>query len=217
MINFISEIFTGLINLFKNRYFYIGTAVLFTGIQLNFYSQNYLLGYIKNGHSLPVLNDLILDNIPYWDIDYLYDIFSIVSLLVLVIYVIHKKKYEMVPYYLLLSGILQSVRGIFIILTPFGHPAGFDGTEGIFNGFTNIELGVYPSGHVGISYLYFLVVKGNWYRITLLFSTIIIIFALFLSRGHYTIDILSGILFAYAIKSFGDRCIIKFINNNSIY
>jgi len=105
----------------------------------------------------------------------------------------------------------QIVRGFFIVLTPFGNPAGFDGTEGPFNGFTDIELGVYPSGHTGISYLYFLLVKDKWYKNILLICVLIIVFALFLSRGHYTIDILSGLFFAYAIKSYGDKHLLHYV------
>lgn len=210
----LSEIIKELFNLLKNKYFYLGLITLIIGIELNFYSQEYLLNYIQNGKSLPVLSDLILENIPYWDIDYLYDIFSIFSLFVLIIFVIHKRKYSSIPYFLMLTGIFQIVRGFFIVLTPFGNPMGFDGTEGPFDGFTDIELGVYPSGHTGVAYLYFLLVKTKPYRYILLFSALVIISALFLSRGHYTIDILSGIFFAYAIKCYGDRHLLKYIEPN---
>jgi hypothetical protein len=205
------EIFSGIFKLLKNKYFYLGVITLFIGIELHFYSQEYLLTYLQNGKSLPVLSDLILDNIPLWDIDYLYDVFSIVSLLVLIVYVIHKRQYDSIPYFLLLIGIFQIVRGFFIVLTPFGNPAGFDGTGWPFNGFTDIELGVYPSGHTGVAFLYFLLVKAKPYRYILLFSVLVIIISLFLSRGHYTIDILSGIFFAYAIKSYGDKHLLKHI------
>ncbi|MDY0362853.1 MAG: hypothetical protein RBR08_15500 [Desulforegulaceae bacterium] len=201
----IKEIISNFFLLLKDKYFYIAVSVLIGGIQLNFFCQNYLLDYTKNGSSLPVLSDLILDNIPLWDIDYIYDIFSLVSLFAIIFYMIHRKKYDKIPYLILLSGIFQIVRGFFIVLTPFGNPPGFDGTEGLFNGFSKIELGVYPSGHTGISFLYFLFAEDSLYKFILLSSVIIIIIALFLSRGHYTIDILSGIFFAYAIKAYGDK------------
>jgi hypothetical protein len=205
----IKEILFELSVLLRNRYFYLGGAVLFGGIELNFFSQKYLLQYSQTNSGLPVLSDLILDNIPLWDIDYLYDIFSLVSLAGIIFYLIHRKKYNQIPYLLVLSGIFQIIRGIFIVLTPLGNPPGFDGTEGFFNGFSMIELGVYPSGHTGISFLYFLFAEDRFYKYILLACFFIIIFALFLSRGHYTIDILSGIFFAYAIKAFGDRHLVQ--------
>lgn len=201
----LSKLSSTILALIRNKKLYIGALVLVVGIEVNFYAQQHLLDYTKTGKSLPVLSDLILDNIPFWDIDYIYDIFSLISLGILAIYVVDRGKYHFIPYYLLLTGIFQMVRGFFIILTPFGNPLGFDGTEGPFNGFTDIELGVYPSGHTGIAFLYLLFVTGLKYRTALLLCVLMIVFALFLSRGHYTIDILSGIIFAYAIKCFGDR------------
>lgn len=203
------EIISELYALLRTAKFYIGLIVLNAGIQLNFFSQTYLHDYINQGKTLPVLSDLILDNLPYWDIDYLYDIFSLVSVIVFGIYVIHKREYQKVPYFLLLCGIFHLVRGVFIVLTPFGNPPMFDGTDSLFNGFSKYELGVYPSGHTGIAYMYFILAKDKYYRAILLFSVLVIIAALFLSRGHYSIDILSGIFFAFAIKAYGDKYIFQ--------
>lgn len=201
----IKEVIKELISLFKNRFFYIGLVTLIAGIQLNFLSQTYLNRYVSEGKTLPTLSDIILDNLPYWDIDFLYDIFSLVSIFTITVYIIHKRKYSIIPYVLLLCGIFHVTRGVFIVLTPLGNPSMFDGTQGLFNGFSKYELGVYPSGHVGIAYLYFILCRDKYYRIALLSSVFVIIGALFLSRGHYSIDVLSGIFFAYAIKAYGDK------------
>lgn len=191
--------------LLRNWRFYLGLAVLFAGIRLNFMSQAYLHAYISHGKTIPVLSDMILDNIPLWDIDYMYDIASLLSSLIFAIYVVHRRKYGEVPLYLLLCGVFHLVRGIFIVLTPFGHPPLFDGTEGLFNGFSKYELGVYPSGHTGISWMFFVLATDKRYRTALMACLVVIVAALFLSRGHYSIDVLSGIFFAYAIKSYGEK------------
>ncbi|MBN1184276.1 MAG: phosphatase PAP2 family protein [Bacteroidales bacterium] len=209
------EVIDELISLLRNKKFYIGIAFLFGGIQLNFVSQTYLHNYMVEGKALPVLSDLILDNLPYWDVDYLYDIFSLVSVFVFIVYVLHKREYNKVPYFLLLCGIFHTIRAIFIVLTPFGNPPLFDGTEGPFNGFSKYELGVYPSGHTGIAYMYFILAKDRRYRLVLLFSVLVIIAALFLSRGHYSIDVLSGIFFAFAIKAYGDKYISGLMINEN--
>ena len=185
--------------------FYAGLAVLFAGIRLNFMSQAYLQAYISHGKTIPVLSDMILDNIPLWDIDYMYDIGSLLASLIFIIYVVHRRKYSHVPLFLLLCGTFHLVRGVFIVLTPFGHPPMFDGTDGLFNGFSKYELGVYPSGHTGISWMYFVLATDKRYRTALMVCLIIIVSALFLSRGHYSIDVLSGIFFAYAIKCYGEK------------
>jgi membrane-associated phospholipid phosphatase len=94
---------------------------------------------------------------------------------------------------------------LFIVLTPFGNPPFFNGSDSLFNGFSKYELGVYPSGHVGNSFLLLLLVNNRVYRYILGVCLLIIIFSLFLAHGHYSIDILSGLFFAYAIKAFGDK------------
>lgn len=194
-----------IIKLLKNRYFYIGLLLLFSGMQSNFISQSYLQASLLEGESMPALNDLILDNLPYWDIDVVGDIFSLFSIIIFILYIVHKNQYDKVPYFLILIGIFQLLRAIFIILTPIGNHALFDGTEGPFGGFSKIELGVYPSGHIGAAYLYFILTKDKLYKRILLFSAMIIMVSMVFSRSHYSIDLLSGMIFVYAIKSFGDK------------
>jgi hypothetical protein len=53
-------------------------------------------------------------------------------------------------------------------------------------------------------------VKDKVYRYILSFCLAVIILALFLAHGHYSIDIFSGFFFAYAIKSFGDKYLSVF-------
>ncbi len=185
--------------------FYAGLATLLVGIWLNFVSQSYLHAYISDGKTMPVLSDMILDNIPLWDIDYVCDLAVLTSSLIFIGYVIHKSKYHQVPVFLLLCGVFHLVRAVFIVLTPFGNPPMFNGTDGLFNGFCRYELGVYPSGHTGISYMYFVMAANKGYRTVLMTCLLVIIASLFLSRAHYSIDVMSGIFFAYAIKSYGEK------------
>ncbi len=192
-------------DLLKKPVLYWSLTFLMVGISLNFISQSYLHQYISKGTTLPVLSDLILDNIPYLDVDYLYDFFSIVSLIIFLWFVVVKSALPEIPYFMCLIGAFHMIRAIFIILTPFGNPPMFNGTDTPFNGFSNYELGVYPSGHTGVSYLYFLMAENRNFRYWLFFSFLIIVISLFLARGHYSIDILSGVFFAYAIKAFGDK------------
>lgn len=207
-----NSIVAGIGALLLRRRFYLGAGILVLGIQLNFQGQTYLHDYVISGKSLPVLSDMILDHLPYYDISIIYDVFSLVAFAAFIVYVMHRQKYVEVPYFLALVGIFHVIRGIFIVLTPLGHPALFDGTEGLFNGFSKFEMGVFPSGHTGVSFLYFLLARDKAYRAILVLCLLTIIVALFLSRGHYSVDVLSGLFFAYAIKAFGD----KYLSNRLI-
>jgi hypothetical protein len=184
---------------------YLGALILLLGIRVTFISQSYLHYYVTEVKTLPVLTDLVLDNLPYLDISYIYDIFSLAGFFIFVAYIVHRRQFSRLPYMLLLIGTFHLVRGLFIVLTPFGNPPMFQGTDGPFNGFSNFELGVYPSGHVGVNHLYFLLATDRRYRVVLMTCVLVVIASLFLSRSHYSIDVLSGLFFAYAIKAFGDK------------
>jgi len=196
--------------IFKTRYLYIGFISVIAGILLNFASQAYLHNYISEGKTLPMLSDLILDNLPFIDVSLIYDIVALMPILLAIAYIFHRKDYNRIPLFLLMIGLFYIVRGIFIVLTPFGNPPMFTGSEPPFRGFANFELGVYPSGHAGNVFLLMLLVKDKVYKWIIGICLIIVIIALFLAHGHYSIDILSGLFFAYAIKSFGEKTLPGF-------
>lgn len=204
-------ILSSLVPLLKSRYTWIGLLSIIAGAGLNFASQTYLHNYMIEGKTLPMLSDMILDNVPVIDLSLVYDIFCLIVLAAVVIYVIHRDQFHRVPYIMFLCGIFFIIRGIFIVLTPFGNPPEFNGSDPLFNGFSKYELGVYPSGHVGNSFLMLLLVYDKIYRYILWFCLAVIIITLIFSHGHYSIDILSGFFFAYAIKAFGEKHLTMFI------
>ncbi len=200
--------------LLRSTHLYIGLFAVIAGATLNFASQTYLHNYMSEGKTLPMLSDMILDNLPVIDLSLIYDIFCLVIFAIVGVYLIHRNDQKRFPYILLLCGIFFIVRGVFIVLTPFGNPPQFQGSDPLFNGFSKFELGVYPSGHVGNSFLLLLLVNDKIYKYILGACVVIIVFALFLSHGHYSIDILSGFFFAYAIKAFGDKYLKAFENGH---
>ena len=189
----------------KSRYFYYGLLAILAGIGLNNASQAYLHYYISQGKTLPILSDMILDKIPVVNVSLIYDIFAIIPILLAVVYIIDKSDYNRIPFIFLMIGIFYIVRGIFIVLTPFGNPPMFNGSDPLFHGFANYELGVYPSGHAGNVFLILLLMNSKVYKWLIGICLVVVILALFLAHGHYSIDILSGLFFAYAIRSYGNK------------
>jgi hypothetical protein len=197
--------FHSIIPVIKSKYFYYGILAIIAGAGLNFASETYLHNYMSEGKTLPMLSDLILDHLPFYNVSLIYDVFCLVPIFLVLIYLVHKKDYNRIPMFLLLTGIFYIVRGIFIVLTPFGNPPMFNGSDPLFHGFSNFELGVYPSGHAGNVFLLFLLVRDKSYKWLILTCLVVVVGALFLARGHYSIDILSGLFFSYAIKAFGEK------------
>lgn len=204
-----------LVPILKSKYLYIGILSIIAGAMLNFASETYLHHYMSEGKTLPMLSDLILDNLPYYNVSIIYDIFCLVPIFLVLIYFIHKKDYNRIPLFFVLIGIFYIVRGIFIVLTPFGNPPMFNGSDPIFRGFSKYELGVYPSGHAGNVFLLYLLVRDKGYKWLIFACLVIVIVALFLARGHYSIDVLSGLFFSYAIMAFGEKHLSMFDLNNS--
>lgn len=184
--------------LFKNKYFLMGLVALVLGILFNQISSTYLEN--KYGATLPVLDDLFLDNLPFLNIAWLYDLLVILALLIFLIYA-YRKERKKIPYFLIVFATFQLIRGIFIILTPVGSPNGI--APGLLPGVV-FSQGFYPSGHVGSTFLGYLLAQGV-YKKTLLVLSIFIMITLLLARGHYSLDIFSAIFFAYAIYSFGEK------------
>lgn len=201
---------SSLLKVFRSKYFWIGVAAIIAGVLSNFASESYLHNYMDEGKSLPMLSDMILDNLPYMNVSFIYDIFCLFPVAFVLIYIVHKKDYDRIPFFMLMIGLFYIVRGIFIVLTPFGNPPMFEGSDSIFKGFSKYELGVYPSGHAGNIFLMYLMVRDSTYKKLILFCLVVVIVTLFLARGHYSIDILSGLFFSYAIKAYGEKHLAAF-------
>jgi membrane-associated phospholipid phosphatase len=212
---YMSEMLNLLIPVIKSKYLYFGILAIIAGAGLNFASESYLHNYMSEGKTLPMLSDLILDNLPFYNVSLIYDVFCLVPIFLVLVYIVDKKDYNRMPFFMLLTGIFYIIRGVFIVLTPFGNPPMFNGSDPLFHGFSNFELGVYPSGHVGNVFLMYLLVKYKSYKRLILICLFIVIVSLFLARGHYSIDILSGLFFSYAIKAFGEKHLTMFELGNS--
>jgi hypothetical protein len=207
---FFSNFYHSLNPIFKSRYLYIAIICFLGGAALNIASQTYLHNYLSEGKTLPMLSDLILDNLPVMKVALYYDIFALIPIFVVLVYIVHKKDYNRIPFILMMSALFYIVRGLFIVLTPFGNPPMFSGSDPLFNGFAKYDLGVYPSGHAGNVFLLFLLVKDQAYKLIILICLFLVIITLFLAHGHYSIDILSGLFFAYAIRAYGEKHLPRF-------
>jgi hypothetical protein len=215
LVTYLTEMFHCIVPVIKSKYLYIGILSIIAGAVMNFASETYLHNYMSEGKTLPMLSDLILDHLPFYNVSLIYDIFCLVPLVLVLVYFVHKKDYDRIPLFMVMSGIFYIVRAIFIVLTPFGNPPMFNGSDPLFHGFSNFELGVYPSGHTGNVFLMYLLVKDRGYKSLILTCLAIVIMALFLARGHYSIDILSGLFFSYAIRAFGEKHLAMFDLSNS--
>lgn len=95
-------------------------------------------------------------------------------------------------------GVVLSLRAFMEILTPLQRMETFNQPYGVFQ---VIQHGLFPSGHTAISSLFYLYAqklrpRKKW-MIFFYFQLIAQIIVLLLSRGHYSIDIVGGLMIAY--------------------
>jgi len=179
---------------FSSYKFYLATAFLLLTVYLNFLGSFIIYKYFPNRVTV---DDLLFRLTPYisWT-QYTSDIANIFSVLILTIYIFSGRAKRIV-YVITTFGFMELMRAIIIILTPLGGPLG----NGAHYGISGIhQYGQFPSGHTALVFLaYFLVQKTEApkMKILLLISIIVEIVSLILSHGHYSIDIVGGILVAY--------------------
>jgi membrane-associated phospholipid phosphatase len=161
----------------------------------------------------PVVPDLLFVITPYLKgAQYLADIAFVVGVVCFTGYAFYKRP-AMVPYYVTAVGLGYLLRGVIIPLTPLGNPLGNGASFGVFPSF--IQNSMFPSGHTLILSLLFLLTDKKFIRFKLFMGALVLveIAALILSRGHYTIDIIGGLMGAYIIHDVCQKQVQKFMLN----
>src|SRR3989344_1644542 len=98
-----------IIKLLKNKYLYLSIILIIISSSLNSYSQSYLYNLNEKKGPLPSLSDLILDNLIYLDVSFIYDWTSLISFFIFAAFIIHKKKFKEIPYFLMLFSFFYLV------------------------------------------------------------------------------------------------------------
>lgn len=176
--------------------FYISALFILSAAVLNMVNSELIQQLFPN--RAPLLDSLFLITPQVMWTQYFTDIAVLVSPTILLILIV-KKDREHFPYYLTAFAFGYLLRGFMILLNPIG---GYFGNMHGY-GLTNImQHGMFPSGHTILVFVAFFISKGiadRTIRILLAASCVIEIVCLILSRGHYGIDIIGGILVAYFV------------------
>lgn len=149
----------------------------------------------------PIIPDTIHKNLPSIpEFGYVADLVVIFSLLILL--EIGFKNLKKIPYYTTLLAVTHLLRSLIIILNPVGDSFADSGYYGLFPG-SNLSQGMFPSGHTATVFLVLLLTEKNSpYRLSMIILASLEIISLLISKGHYSIDIVGGILLAYSVYKF---------------
>lgn len=152
------------------------------------------------GHAFPdrpLPPDVLLGVLPFLPFaDYVADVAVLAAMASLLAYWLRHDR-EAVPGALTVFAITYLLRSVFIVLTPLANPHGPE-----YYGIMGSQNGMWPSGHSANVLLCFLLVDvtraPGLRRAVLVFAVTEWVFLL-LSRGHFSIDIVGGILLAYFV------------------
>jgi membrane-associated phospholipid phosphatase len=169
-----------------------------------------MVGYTNKIYpNLVISTDALFKIAPFVNLSVFLDILSVIGPIIFVIFIFMKKTTKKIPYYATTIGIFYLVRSFFIYITPLANPFPLERWGlGIFP-----VGGMFPSGHTGVLFLMFLLMKEEsnnkyWAFILLLLALLEGTFMIF-SRGHYSLDIFGAIFVAYAIHAFSKKNLQK--------
>ncbi len=150
----------------------------------------------------PIVPDFLFTILPdiAW-MQYLTDPIMMVLIVLIFTYILSHHR-DKIPYYFCMNAFVYFGRAALMILTPLGRPTGNLSSYGIFEVINLRQHGMFPSGHAGLAAIIFLMIDRKTapvYKWIAGIMCVLEVVTLILSRGHYSIDIVGGIMLSYII------------------
>lgn len=210
--------------LFKDRAFRISFFVGLFLIITSHISDDFVGRYNDTQTYLSV-GDLILDNIPTYNLEFLYT-WGIYALIFLVYFYAIFIKPEIVPFTMKTFAMLMFLRSGFILMTNIGPPAdsfylGADNIGGYAISNFLFKNDLFFSGHTAHPFLAFLIFKDTKLRWVFFVGSIVMGITVLLMHIHYSIDVFAAFFIAYGTYAFSDKVFnrlnIRFRNKIKLY
>lgn len=198
--------------LFKDRAFVwsfvFGVVVLISSIVV----VSFVSAYHDN-RVYPSLGDLILNEIPTYNLEFLFfwGIYAINLAIVLYMFFVEP---EMAPFAMKTFGLLLFIRSGFLVLTFMGPPQGFYFQNGFQFGNILKDMffinDLFFSGHTATPFLGFLIFRKKWwFRWFMLLSSLVMGVTVMVMHVHYSIDVFSAFFITYSIYALSNHIFNK--------
>ncbi|MCL5733859.1 MAG: sphingomyelin synthase family protein [Patescibacteria group bacterium] len=170
------------------------------------YYSNY---YASLSAGAPV-RDIILDNLPPMNMNFIFTDGALIFLLTIIATLIFYRPAS-IPFVIKASALFIIIRSVFITLTHFGPPNGMsyiDPNSLLYKFSSGDDL--FFSGHTGFPFLMALIFWDNKYlRYLLLSATLVAAVAVLLGHLHYSIDVLAAPFITFGIYTIAKWVFVK--------
>ena len=161
-------------------------------------------GYYATGKAGPYVGDLLLDNIPRYDVSILHTYLASIFWIFLFVYLI--KKRDQLAFVFITLSLFLIIRSAFVVMTHLGPPSNFL-TEPVWPMSLYIHQGdLFFSGHAGAPFLFAIlywqniVIRYLCLMASFLFGTLVL-----LGGIHYSIDVFASFFMAHSIYHISHR------------
>jgi len=176
----------------KIALFVLGIAALLSALAIN----NKVSIYVDHVHG-PAVGDLILDNIPIYDLNFLFFWVVLIFWVSNIVYrLICPKEFSFI---LVSMSLFVVVRSFFIALTHLGPPENLLITPEELT-YYSFNADMFFSGHVGAPFFYALLTSVKSVKWIAIIYSIAMVFIVLMSHGHYSIDIFASFLIAHSLS-----------------
>jgi len=170
----------------------LGLATLLTAFVIN----KNVSTYVDHVHG-PSVGDLILDNIPIYDLNFLFFWAVLIFWLSNVVFQLMQPKE--LAFLLISISLFIVVRDFFIALTHLGPPENLLVTPDELS-YYSFNADMFFSGHVGAPFFYALLTSNKRIKWIAILYSISMVFIVLMSHGHYSIDIFASFLIAHSLS-----------------
>lgn len=164
---------------------------------------NYHAGNYVDTVDAVAVKDIILDNIPTINLEYIFSYGMIIFLFVLLFYTLFFKVKQFHTVAFSFSTLIF-VRSFFITLTHLGKPADaaiMTNLPGIYQAL-NFHNDLFFSGHAALPFMAWLLFRKENIGPFFLFMTIVLSFTVLVMHLHYSIDVFAAFFITYALYKF---------------